>query len=550
MRLNDYEKHLGDEMLAGRLSRRSFLIRASVAGLSIPTIGAVLAACGNSSESAPSDGGTAAGGPPKAGGTLNVGLVTPSSQVDPVFMIDVGAVDTVMMVGEYLCFPDADLTLRPRLATSWKAQDAKTWTFTLREGVKFHNGQPMTAADVVATFDLITDPATNSAASQSLGGVLSKGNTEKVDDHTVTFHLDRPYADFPYLVSAFGYNTVILPKGYTPGEFTSKPVGTGPYMFKSYTPQVRASLVKNPNYWQPGRPYVDALNISYFADPNAQILALQSGSIDLIPSVEPSALRAIKGNSSIVQLPAGSSSFQSMQMRTDSGPLADKRIRQALALSLDRGALISTLMNGKGTVANDHLFAPIFPVSEPVAKTIVQRKRDIEQAKTLLAAAGHPNGLSVELTTARLFECVDHATLIKQMAKDAGFDITLNILTPDAYFASGSNSPWLNSPLAITNWGSRGSASQIIEATVLTSSTSNSAHYANPTLDELVKTFDAELDQDKRAGIGTKIATILNDDVPLGISYFKNQVRVTAAKVHGAPAGPGDYPDLTNVWIS
>lgn len=524
-----------------RFDRRGFLQLSALFGA-----GVALAAC--------APGGTTTTGAPSAvarrGGTITVGMPNPTGPVDPVTMTDIGAVDTVLVAAEYLTFPKADGTLEGRLATEWTAQDARTWVFKLRPGVTFHDGSPMTADDVVATFDRITDPHGGSAGLQSLGGILSPGGTTKVDDHTIRFKLDRGYAEFPYLVSAFAYNTAILPKSYRTGDFVKGGIGTGPYVLTSYQPNGRAQFKRNEKYWNSDAAYLDTVTVQYFSDSNAQVLAIQTGEVDLVPSVEPSALRTLKGAANLVQQQAQSASFQTLQMRTDIKPFDDKRVRQALALSLDRTQLMTALMDNKATLGNDHLFAPTFPSANQIAAQVEQRKRDVAQAKRLLADAGHPNGLQVTLTTARIFECVDHATLVKDMAKEAGFDIALNIMTAEQYFASGDNSPWLTVPLGITNWGSRGSASQILEAIIVSGAPYNSAHYSNRALDELIAQYDNTTDPAARTKVGASIAQVLHDDVPNCVSYFKNQVRVSAPKVGGVPAGPGDFPDFTKVFVT
>lgn len=522
------------------MSRRRIILSGLAFGLALPALGS-----GVLPVSAETVAGT-----PKRGGVVKVGLIVPTGQVDPVMMSHLGAVNTVLIGAEYLTFPKTDFSLEGRLATSWRPNAADEWIFELRKGVLFHTGQEMTSADVVATFERLTDPASNSAAMQALGGILSKGGTTAVDTHTVKFKLDRPYLDFPYLVSAFSYNTAILPRDYQIGQFTERPVGTGPYMLESFTVQSGAVFVRNPKYWDPELPYVDRLEVLYFADANAQILALQSGSIDIIPTVEPAAFRMLVGNADITLLSAPSSSMQLVHMRTDAGPFADKRVRQALALAVDREQLISALLDGRASVGNDHLIFPTSKLGSAVAKRVEQRARNTTRAKELLAEAGYPNGMQVELTTSRLFECVDHAALLQQMGREAGFDIKLNIMTPDAYFAAGDNSPWLTAPFGITNWGSRGTPAQLIQATMLSSSSWNSAHFKNAEFDELAAVLDSELDQTKLENAATRIAQIMVDQTPAGISYFKEQVRVTSKRLAGMPAGPGDFPDFRSIWVS
>ncbi|HVI17487.1 MAG TPA: ABC transporter substrate-binding protein, partial [Gaiellales bacterium] len=197
--MNDYEYHLYEEAKSGRMSRQQLLVRATMMGVSLPALTAILAACGSSSTSSGSSGGgSTSAGAIKRGGTAVFGITSPAQDVDPITMFNTGSIMTTQLAADYLVFPDADYVLQPRLATKWVPGSVPDeWTFTIRQGVLWQDGTPLTVDDVVASFDRITDPKVGSAALSAFAGVLSNGNIEKVDDQTVKFHLDRPYGDFP-----------------------------------------------------------------------------------------------------------------------------------------------------------------------------------------------------------------------------------------------------------------------------------------------------------------------------------------------------------------
>jgi len=165
--------HIIDEFAAGRLSRRDFIRRGTVVGISVPLLGSILAACGSSSKSTASSGSTStAKGAP--GAVIRVGVETPTGAVNPITVADQGGLDMLAQTGEYLCLSTQTLTLKPVLATSWTPNDkADVWTFKIRPGVKFHNGQPLTADDVVYTYKLHTNPKSSANALSAFGGVLS-----------------------------------------------------------------------------------------------------------------------------------------------------------------------------------------------------------------------------------------------------------------------------------------------------------------------------------------------------------------------------------------
>src|SRR5579872_2596571 len=271
------ELRLAQEALEGRMSRRDLIRRLTIMGLSAPAIASVLSGAGLATAAEAAEMVFAA--KPKKGGTLKVGYLVPAASVDPVTMFNEGAILAVQMCMDYLCYPRPDYSLAPKLALSWHAPKPSQWIFKLRQGVKWHNGKPFTAADVAYTFNLLTDPATKSAALSAFQGILTKGGTKAIDSHTVQFNLERGYSGFPYLVSALTYNSAILPKGYKVGDFVNGHVGTGPFILTNYNPKVSATYKKNPNYWgkSKGLPYLDGVQLTYFGSDQAAAIAVQSG---------------------------------------------------------------------------------------------------------------------------------------------------------------------------------------------------------------------------------------------------------------------------------
>ncbi|MEP7026192.1 MAG: ABC transporter substrate-binding protein, partial [Actinomycetota bacterium] len=223
--------HVIDEFVAGRLSRRDFLRRGTVVGMSLPVLGAVLSACGSSSPSASPSGGSSSAPAGQAGATIRAGIITPAAAINPVTVADQGGLDMLGQTGEYLCFSDQHQKLQPQLAESWKPNGAAdVWTFKLRQGVKFHTGAALTADDVVYTYQLQSDPKKGGNALSAFGGVLAPDGVKKVDDFTVEFHLIAPNGNFPFLTSSDNYNMIILPKGYDPTKWESSFIGTGPFV--------------------------------------------------------------------------------------------------------------------------------------------------------------------------------------------------------------------------------------------------------------------------------------------------------------------------------
>lgn len=560
--MNEYEYHLYEEVKAQRLTRLEFLRRASVAGLSLASVSTILAACGGGSTSgSTSSGGSgtaanpdAGAGKPKLGGTAKIALPPPTASVDPVQMDNIGANMTVPIAAEYLVYPDPHYVLKPVLATKWRAVNPEkpdVWEFTIRQGVKFHDGSPMTVDDVVASIARLADPKSNSPALTNFQGVLTPKGVEKVDDETVRFNLERPYADFPYAVSAFNYNTVILPKNYEVGDFQKGGIGTGPYVLKKVTPKVRAEFVKNPNYWRPGMPYLDGLVVQYFGDTASAVLAMQSGQADLYANTPYQGSEALFSDQGIYVFEDTSSEYREVHMRVDMAPFDDKRVRQALAYSLDRDALVEGLFKGRAVVGNDHGFAPIFPASEQAIKDVVQRKQDYAKAKSLLSAAGHPSGIDVTLTCEGYLEEPAYGVSLAQQAKGANIRIKVKTMSQEQYYGEAKGGqPWLTVPFGLTGWGERGTPVQLITPAYTSDGVWNSSHWKNREFTSLISDLAATVDLQSQRQIAAKAAAIQNEETPAVIAYWIKQLRAKRTNLHGIASGPASHLEVSGMWKS
>ena len=287
--------------------------------------------------------------------------------------------------------PGPDNVLQPALAAAWRpGATTQEWTFDLRPGVRFHDGSSLTADDVVATFQVISDPKRGASALSALGGVLSPDGVEKTGTNQVRFHLDRPYADFPYLVSTYTYSAVILPATYEPGTFAQGGIGTGPFVLREVVPNERARYVRNTRYWRSGLPYLEEVTLRYYAEYAAIVLALQSGEADITLEARYQGSQPLFDNAEVRMQREPSSAYRALHLRVDRPPLDSPLVRRAIALSLDRPALIQGLYSGRADLGNDHAFAPVYP-THPDSPP--QRRQDYAAARRLLEQAGHARGL-------------------------------------------------------------------------------------------------------------------------------------------------------------
>nr|WP_174479554.1 ABC transporter substrate-binding protein [Paraburkholderia heleia] len=514
--------HALDEFAAGRLTRRELLRYASAVGLAaLPAFAGLAVPRGAHAQGAAKPGEQ----------TIRVAHLMPAGAVDPLTVTDAGALCLLNQTGEFLANDDAQGHLQPALALSWQANaKADVWTFKLRPNVKFHDGQPFGAKDVVATFDRLADPATGSAALSVLKGVLSKGGTKAVDDHTVEFHLDAPNGNFAYYVSSDNYNAVMLPANYA-GNYEKSFIGTGPFKLDKFEARRGVSFVRNPDYW--GDKSLPArVEFAFYADEQAQLLALQGHQADVMGTFTVQGGLGILNNPDFKVLGVRSSAHRQIHMRNDSPTFRDKRVRQALALALDRDVLVRGLFKGRAVVGNDSPFAPIFPST---ASDVPQRKIDVAKARQLLAQAGMANGFDVTLTTEKYMEIPDLAVVVQNAAKAVGIRIALKVESQSQYYGAGTfgKSDWLDSPLGMTDYGHRGVPNVFLNAPLTSGGTWNAAHFRNAQYDKLVAQFAATLDVAAQKQVARQIQTLLLDETPVIIPYFYDQLIAQRAVLSG-----------------
>jgi peptide/nickel transport system substrate-binding protein len=418
------------------LTRRTLI--QSAAGVSIALAGAgILAGCGSSGTStaaAPTGALTALpAGTPKRGGTFTVGTISGgqsenlfpgTSLTTPDFVRNYNLYNLLFYLGEEIS------PLVPGLALSAESnKDATVWFFKLRPNVKWHDGKPFTADDVVYNFQALWSNAEANFSSGFLTGLVDFKNVRKRDALTVEVPLLKAVAEFPTIFAYFDFP--VVQNGATAKSTAQQPIGTGPFKYESFTPGAQSVFVANPDYWESGKPYVERLVVdSSFTDNNALFNALLSGNVNLFPSLPLSTARS-QLTTKQVQILASKFAATSYMflMRVDSGEFADNRVRQAFKLLVDRQAMIDSVWSGFGTVAYD-LLAP----GTPHYLADQKRVQDVEQAKSLFKAAG-VLGHTFELPTAESSPgMVQSATVLAEQASAAGVNVVVKPASAATYF--------------------------------------------------------------------------------------------------------------------
>jgi peptide/nickel transport system substrate-binding protein len=416
-----YGAAMSDSDLGG-LSRRAVLGSAAL-GVG----GIALAGCGSSDSSSKSTKGTPAeAAKPKRGGTFRFGLLDSSSgdSLDVTF-----GDNTYTNVARCLALNDTLLRrdtsqakLVPHLAESFEpAKDLSYWDVRLKDA-EFHNGKPVTADDVIFSIKRALNPKAPSSIAGILGSIDTK-RLKKMDAKTVRINLNMPdiSIDQPF---TFGASSIV-PVDYDP----KKPIGSGPFKFKSFTPGRESVFVRNENYFIDGRPYLDELVMTGFADPEATRLgALTSGQIDFADHVAFNQVPTLDKSSNVNVIVSESLGYLYWGMRMDVAPFKDPRVRKAIMLLADRQQIVDQAFSGErfATIAND-----LPSKQDPLyASGIAQRTQDIEQAKSLLKQAGQSD-LRVELAVSPGLSpgVLETAQVLAQQAKSAGVTIKVNSMT-------------------------------------------------------------------------------------------------------------------------
>ncbi len=449
---------ISEEVSTNGLSRRRFIQGAAAAGVSIPLSQMM------------NDSGVSAA----TSTTLRVATGKQEHVAAP-WETSGGSLFILAMVGEWLCWQRPDGSLEPRAAESWTSSaDAKQWVFKIRAGVKFNDGTPLTADDVVYTYTSIFDKTITKGISRSKGNydnILEPTGVVKVDASTVQFNLLQPVANFPYFVSSASYGMCIIKKGAFGGAGWEKTmVAAGPWKMVSHVNTESTVYEKNPYYWDTKfKPGFDKVEFTQFLSAAAALPLLKTGKLDYIAAIEASdALALDKSKYNISTTKMGAGGLHS-HMRTNFGPFQDKRVREAAALSIDRVGYIAGVLKGLGgVIANDSVM-DAYPSAD---KSVPQRKQDLARAKALMKEAGVPNGFSVDLSTWARDDINKYAKLIKSSLAKIGIKVNLVIdgsdggsavyYTYDPYPSKPGkvnqfdNHSWLASNLGITEWSGRG----------------------------------------------------------------------------------------------
>jgi peptide/nickel transport system substrate-binding protein len=402
--------------------RRRVLAGLAGAGLAAGTSG-ILAACGSSSPAAVRTDPVSR----RYGGNLRVGLTGGSSAdtLDPHKLVTVIDTSRAQTIYEPLVALDIQArTVQYLLAEEISPRNGSLtdWVIRLRPGVTFHDGRPLTADDVLATFRRIIRL---DAPGKGFMGPVDMSATRALDSSTVLVKLASPVAAWPQSLAAAPFDLLIVPASFNP----ARPNGTGAFRYQSFVPGERSVFTRNPHYWQPGLPYADSLTIIDFPDTTSLADALMTGQVDAAGTLDPPQVPALSTTGGINVVVSKAGSIIPFTMRVDRPPFNDVRVRQAMRLLVDRPQMIDSALDSYGAPASD-----VFSPYDPDFDNALRREQDIPQAKFLLKQAGAED-LKVTLVTSPVLSgVVAMATVLKEQASAAGVTINLSNVPPATFF--------------------------------------------------------------------------------------------------------------------
>jgi peptide/nickel transport system substrate-binding protein len=510
----DEQDRLARAFLNGQIDRRTFLRRGTQMGGAVAASGllaSLLAACGGSDKATTAAAGTPAAVKPQRGGMLKAALTGEPDSLDPAKSQIYTGAQVYDNVFSKLVDLDPDNKVYGVLATKWTQKDPKTWVFTLRDGVTFHNGEPFTANDVKYTFERILAKGTASGYAP-LYSVIDRIT---VDSPTqVTFHLKTSFG--PFLTNLANNGEIVNRKAIEAKGSQRKPVGTGPFQFVDWVQGDHVTLKRFDNYFVSGQPYLDGITFKFAQVDQSRIDSLRSGELDwadAIPLQQVATLKSDPAFTYVTSKTAGIPDF--LAMNTKKAPFDDVRVRQAVAWAVDREQIRQVAYFGAGEAGGEEVpsASPWYTGETPYTKA------DPAKAKALLAQAGHGGGLTVEyLGLPQYPELLKTGQVVREQLKAVGITMNIKQVDVSVWFDRFSKGDY-----QITSaYQERTLDPDNFYALVLkTGGSINTTGYSSKAADDLIVQAARETDEAKRKTLYLQLKQLIWKDVPLLFVHYE-----------------------------
>lgn len=355
-------------------------------------------------------------GEPTYGGSVVVGIQQDIDSLDPHKATAAGTKEILFNIFEGLVKPDENGNLINAVASDYTiSEDGLTYTFILRDGVKFHNGNPVTVEDVKYSLERVSGLLNGEVLMSTMKTITSVVIS---DDKTVLITVDSPNPELIY-----SFTAAIIPAGSGEAE-GAEPIGTGPFSFVSYVPQEGIVLAKHAEYWQEGLPYLDEVTFKIIANVDTAMLDIKGGSVDVVPYLTDSQAAELSSTFNVVSAP--SNVVQALFFNCAEGPLTNAKVRQAICYALDKDMVSQFVAGGNGTLISSAMLPTLQDFYVDLNDTY-GNTANVEMAKKLLAEAGYPDGIDLEITVPSNYDVHVEATeVVAEQLKQANINVTIN----------------------------------------------------------------------------------------------------------------------------
>jgi peptide/nickel transport system substrate-binding protein len=476
----------------------------------------------------------------KRGGTLIAGIAADPQGFDSHTTSAYSSFEILENVYDQLVTVDENLNMVPSLAESWEVSDDNlTWTFTLREGVVFHNGRPLTADDVVYSYERIMDPDTGSGVAWRFGSVES---VEAVDDLTVAIHLTEPSPNLLGRIGGYGGMAIIPKEIVEDGSVDTNPVGTGPFKFVEYVPGDRVVLEANPDYWEEGKPYLDEVIFKPIPDETVRLTNLLAGEVDWVDSLPPQRVTDLATSGEVIVDKVSGGDYWYIGVNTTREPFDDVRVRQAIAYAINRADVTAaakwdTAKPNQGPISSDSFWYYDYQPYD----------QDLETARQLLADAGYPDGFDTEFMPTSFYEeTVRSAQVLQAQLSQIGINADIRTLEWGTWLEEEGAG---NFDMYICGWLGNIDPDDFFYAQHHTDQVFNFTGYSNLEVDELLDAGRTETDQEARKEIYDQVQQVIIDEAPYVYLYNPSVVNAWQPHVRGYQALPSAAIRFENTWL-
>ena len=546
--IHSYLPELCNQLKAKKIERRDFLRQACLLGMTATTAYAMADVL---TGDAPIKSAMAA--TPKSGGTLKVSMRV-QEMTDPASFDWAEKSNVARFIVEHLTRTQADNVTVPYLAKSWEASDdLKSWVFHLRDDVTWSNGDKFTSADVAHTVNRWLDPANGSSNLGLFGAMVEEGAdgkkrgianaVEVVDGQTIKFNLKQAALAMPE--NFYNYPTAIMHKGFGKdyaADLSKTPIGTGAFKLTDFSIGERAILKKERDWWA-GPFYLDEIHYyDHGEDTNAWVAALASQQVDMIYRLPNDAIETAKRLPFVNIHEATTAQTAVMRFRVTEKPFDNPKVRQAIAACMDHQEILDKAFKGLGQIGENHHVCPI----HPEYAALPPLKQDIKKAKRLLAEAGYPDGITVEIANGDTEGSwmTDACAIFKSQAAAAGITININKMPSSQYWEVWDKAPW-----GYTAWTHRPLGTMVLGLAYRKGVPWNEVAYDNPAFDAALDDAEGTLDVNERKKKMALCEKILQDDAVIPQPFWRSVFKASNKRVKGFQTHPTLYHQFQDVWL-